>query len=182
MKKRVTLRWRNWEAQSCKQVVLCVCDCQRGAVINKLCDSSYRRHLLWHARTHTHAHTCCSDDHSFPWGYESPGRTCVRLQHPSCFPLLSLSTFFSPPSSSASTCAQSGVCLTCLFIFTPLPLLTLFLLVSLLLPSAFHSPPPPGLPFSQWQIYSESDAQWKAYGDRCVQGGSQRCHIAWWSD
>ena len=95
MKKRVTWRWRSREAQSCKQVVLCVCDCQWGAVINKLCDSSYRRHLLWRTHGRTHTHTCCSDDHSFPWGYESPGRTCVRLQHPSCFPLLSLSTFFS---------------------------------------------------------------------------------------
>ena len=57
------------------------------------------------------------------------------------FPFLRFSL---PPPTL--TCAQSGICLTCLFIFTPLPLLTLFLPVSLLLPSAFH-PPPSGYPF-----------------------------------
>lgn len=63
---------------------------QRGAVINKLCDSSYRHHPLWHTQTRARAHTH-GNDHSIPRGHESPGRTRVQVQHPSCFPL-----FFSP--------------------------------------------------------------------------------------
>lgn len=76
----------NKKALSCKHV-LHLCNCQWGAIINKLCDSSYRHHLLL---THTHTHTNSSSDHSISLGYKSPGRTCVLLQHPSCLPLLFL--------------------------------------------------------------------------------------------
>ncbi len=169
IEKWVTVRWRNREGLSCKQVVLRVCNCQWGAVINKLCDSSYRHHLLWHTHTYTHTH---SSDHGIPLGYKSPGRTCVQLQHPSGFPLL-----FNLCSSAFNLCSFRSLSHLPFHIHSA-SLLTISLPVSFSPPSVL--PSPLGLPFSKWQIYSESDMQWKAYGDRCVQRGSLCCHMAWW--
>lgn len=130
-------RCRNWGAQSCKQLVPCLCDCQRDAVINKPCDSSYRHHLPRHRHTHVHAYTHIqthSSDHGIPLGYKSPGRTCVQLQHPSCFP------FF--PS-----CLFSSLQVLLIQVSYPPFLYSLYILVNSftthasLSPSVFPSPP-----------------------------------------
>lgn len=119
---------------------------------------------MWHTYTHTER-----NDHSIPLGYKSPGKTCS----------IATALLFSCSSSPFNVCSFRSLSLLLFHIHSTF-LLTISFLISFAVPSVF--PSSLWMPFSKWQIYSESGTQWKAYGDRCVQCGSRCSHRAWWRD
>lgn len=64
----MTACWWHRKVLRCKQVVRCLCIHQQGAVMNKLCDSSYWNHLLWHTHAGMYMHTYIAVITVFPRG------------------------------------------------------------------------------------------------------------------
>lgn len=95
------------ENESCEQVALRLCKHQRGAVINKLCDSSCRRHLLCpptHTRTNTRARQWSQRSLEVYVSWEDG----ALLRHPSLLfsPFYLLHFFFFTSTCSVESCSH----------------------------------------------------------------------------